>query len=249
MSDLKNDWVYGDTVMASDMNDIANAVNSKLDASALEGVALESSVQAINTKIGATDDTGATTTTGSVMGKLNNIQANMEDGWATFLAVNGNYSYQLPNTQRTVTVCNINGAGKLHTVLFKFLPSDRLESASNYVSFQLYIDNQLITTFNATAATSYAEQDLYYWLAPYQEYVTYSSLFTNAQEITSVYITNTSIHNSSGGSTRTSYRLYYTYTTNAIPFNSNVRVDCTFYPWSYSSRFPVSVESQLRYTM
>ena len=136
MSDLKNDWVYGDTVMASDMNDIANAVNSKLDASALDGVAQESSVQAINTKIGTTTDTGGTATTGTVMGKLNALQ--IDNTWGEYLLVKP-YKQVTIDSPLTIT---INGSGEISAFSATLYPNR--VSNFNKLTLTVTVDNETI---------------------------------------------------------------------------------------------------------
>lgn len=71
---------HGYNYLMKQVNDAQNEINNigTTIEEALTDVAKEASVQEIITSIGETDDTGGSTTAGTVMGKLNNIQANTD---------------------------------------------------------------------------------------------------------------------------------------------------------------------------
>lgn len=248
MSDLKNDWVYGDTVMASDMNDIANAVNSKLDASALDGVALESSVQAINTKIGVTDDTGGSVTTGTVMAKLNAIQSGTETSGQQLSVSYGEYRQTTSGTY-TAQLLSLNGSGKLYRVEHQYLPIDR--AGSQYpVTYKLTIDNQLIGQFKVSNNTNYRMRDIYQVIVPGNDEYLYSNIVNSAYHVYSSSLMSTSSV-SQGSTTEANmpYDLYICYLTNPLLFTSNITITCEIPSYPYSGGYPARLYSRITYLL
>lgn len=123
--EAKTDWQLNDTVMPTDMNRIEQQVllNSQMGEQIIEQISPE--ITEISDKIGNTDDTGGSSTEGTLMAKANNnielskyikeiVLINLKAEYPTkIFSTNGSYTVDVPPivTQAKITACGAGGGG------------------------------------------------------------------------------------------------------------------------------------------
>ena len=108
--------------------------------------AKETSVQSIITKVGTTTDTGGTTTTGTVMGKLNAIQNFVDDSTSQEYATT--HTRETP-TLSTPVIITITGSGRLFGLYAYLFPNYTNASSLNKLVLTINIDSEIILTHTA----------------------------------------------------------------------------------------------------